>query len=241
MAARRQVHMVAPYKYNPDVYLGSVVALLHAEDTLYDQAGRTVTIVGGGAVSATQAKYGTKSFLNSGTATESARYVRVTPTNATDFLFTGAFTWEGWFYVNSTAATFNFVFGGSVNFSTSGYFTASINHTTKFLTFGGTPGGFTAQSVVVPLLQWVHLAWTRNSSNVVDMWIGGAKASASVSASNTRSGNYGISGGYFDVGRGQVSDNCDLNAYFEEIRITNGAARYTAAFTPPASLFTPFP
>jgi hypothetical protein len=241
MAARRHVHMVAPYRYNPDPYSGSVVALLHAEDTLYDQAGRTVTVTGGGAVSTTQKKFGTKSFLNSGTATENTKYVRVTPTNAADFLFGGAWTWEGWFYINSTAASFNLVFGGSTNFPAAGYFTFAIVHTTKFLTFGGTPGSFTAQSLTVPLLQWTHLACTRNASNVIDIWIDGGKASASVSAGNTRSGNYGVSGGNFDIGRGQAADNCDLNAYFEEIRITKGVARYTAAFTPPSSLFTPYP
>ena len=86
-----------------------------------------------------------------------------------------------------------------------------------------------ASSSAIPQTQWAHLALTRNSSNTINVWIDGVDK-GSVSNSNTFiPGTHGIKIG---------SENplgFYFNGYMSDIRITNGLARYTSAFTPPAA------
>ena len=92
-------------------------------------------------------------------------------------------------------------------------------------------GGSTilASSSAIPQTQWAHLALTRNSSNTINVWIDGVDK-GSVSNSNTFvPGTHGIKIG---------SENplgYYFNGYMSDIRITNGLARYTSAFTPPTA------
>ena len=86
-----------------------------------------------------------------------------------------------------------------------------------------------ASSSAIPQTQWAHLALTRNSSNTINVWIDGVDK-GSVSNSNTFvPGTHGIKIG---------SENplgYYFNGYMSDIRITNGLARYTSAFTPPTA------
>jgi hypothetical protein len=81
---------------------------------------------------------------------------------------------------------------------------------------------------------WSHIALVRNSG-VITIYIDGVSRG---SASNTTSyvpGNYAL-----EIGQGVVTSTFPMNGYIQDLRITNGIARYTANFTPPPALFPEF-
>jgi hypothetical protein len=79
---------------------------------------------------------------------------------------------------------------------------------------------------------WHHVALTRQNGNM-RLYFDGVEIASSNSVSNGTSGPYtGLTGrGFFNFGKG-------FNGLLDEFRITNGTARYTSNFTPPA---LPFP
>lgn len=219
-----------------DTHWSSVSALIRIEDTATDLTGKsTITVTGSPAISSVQAKVGAKSYRIPGTGTESTNYVRLVG-GVNDFVFTGEFTVEGWFYCATQSATYMPFFGSGVNGNTNTWTVsrASGGNIGSWDGGGGASGGSTS------LGTWFHLALTRNASNLLTLWIDGTAV-----ATATRSGTYGVSNGttesYLDVGRGWASDNGDLDGYFEELRVTKGVCRYTTTFTPDADGFDTTP
>jgi hypothetical protein len=81
---------------------------------------------------------------------------------------------------------------------------------------------------------WSHIALVRNNG-VITIYIDGISRG---SASNTTSyvpGNYAL-----EIGQGVVTSAFPMNGYIQDLRITNGIARYTTNFTPPTALFPEF-
>lgn len=235
--------LIDPYRFAHDENFAETFMLIHVENgQIYERTGfPVVTPVGGGAVSSAQAKFGTQSFRNPGTSFAGNNFVRVEG-SATDFVFPGEFTWEGWFYVTALSNIYNNFFANNINFPGAGFIQlAIVNNGSRYILFNSSPGGFVAQHAF-PLNVWQHIAVTRNAANVIDVFIQGVK-STSFSGGHTFSGNVGgaLAGvSSFDVCRGHAGDNSDLNCYFEEIRITK-ACRYTADFEVPTAPFPPFP
>ena len=82
---------------------------------------------------------------------------------------------------------------------------------------------------------WYHLAIVRNGTSIKMYRNGTEVASATVSAAATFNWGYNGSlagGGNWDGAQG------NWNGYLDDLRITNGVARYTSSFTPPTQ---PFP
>jgi hypothetical protein len=213
--------------------------LIHVEGgEIYEVTGfPTVTLVGDGAVSDVQAKFGDESFLNPGTTAEGTDFVRVEG-DATDFVFPGEFTWEGWFYINELTASYDNIFANNLNFPAAGFIQLAVAPAGRMM-FNSSAGGLTANvGDLVPTGQWIHFAVSRDASNVVRMFMDGVLQQSGTISGTVGGDNAGVSS--FDVCRGHASDNSDLDCYFEEIRVSK-VCRYSAAFTPPTDPFEPYP
>jgi concanavalin A-like lectin/glucanase superfamily protein len=229
--------LIDPYRGHDEDFLETFM-LLHCENgQLYERTGfPVVSVVGGGAVSTSQAKFGTQSFSNPGTSVESQNYVSVIGA-PTDFTFPGEFTIEGWFYTRSITDSFMNLFANNINFPGAGFIQLAIRPGGQ-LFWNSSPGSSGGTSSNVPLNQWSHLAVSRDASDTFRMFIDGVLGFSGTKTGTIGGANLGVS--TFDVGRGHASDNGDFDGFFEEIRVTK-ACRYTANFTPPVTVFPPFP
>ena len=77
---------------------------------------------------------------------------------------------------------------------------------------------------------WYHVAITR-SGTTLRMFIDGTQE-----ASTTSSANFTSTTNMF-IGADVNNTNQRINGYIQDLRITNGYARYTANFTPPTQAF----
>lgn len=73
---------------------------------------------------------------------------------------------------------------------------------------------------------WHHLAWTRDSSNIVRTFLDGVVQGVSSATSTT----FVLSAGAIGEGNSGFT-----NGYIDELRIKKGVCLYASAFTPPAS------
>lgn len=78
---------------------------------------------------------------------------------------------------------------------------------------------------------WSHIAVVRNSGTITIYIDGVARGSAANSTSYTP-GNYAL-----EIGEGVVTSAYPFEGYIQDLRITNGLARYTANFTAPTGPF----
>jgi hypothetical protein len=102
--------------------------------------------------------------------------------------------------------------------------------------FVGRQGEALAQTgsiIGMPVNQWVHVAAVKNGS-IIRTFVDG-KLAAEVGIGFTP--NDRVADLYLGVGYGSSA----FNGYLDNIRITNGFARYTASFTPPLSPFPTYP
>jgi hypothetical protein len=148
-----------------------------------------------------------------------------TPTSS-DFTFDGDFTIELW--VRRTGATQEYdtlvsasnesqlmIRAGGTELGSAGFF------------FGGYASWF-AKGFALTLNTWQHVAMVRSGSTVtayVDgVSIGTTTSSATITCDYLIFGDSSVSGRFF---KGQI----------DEVRVTNGKAHYTSAFTPPSAAF----
>ena len=227
--ARRQAP--APGPSDPD--FASVSLLLHFDGadqstTFIDSSGtpKTITALGDAKISTAQSKFGGSSLalLNVGDGIQRA-------TDANLAFGTGDFTIEMWVYLLS---------GQNVALVETEALPGVGTRTISFVWYQdgmgnigvyGESGAYQiSPSQPAPLNAWTHLALVRHSG-VTTTYIGG------VSAGST-SGTLNDTIGSFTVGVDTVFTPLKLDGYVDELRVTNGVARYTADFTPPTE---PFP
>lgn len=139
---------------------------------------------------------------------------------------TNQYTVEFWIYFNTVTAT-NEIFRTSTD-STSGRLAIYYASGSLQLTATGGAGQTTASFTFVSG-QWYHVAGSRDSSNNQRLFVNGV-----LLATSTSTNNYSQSG--FTLGQGQGSGN--VNGYISNLRLVNGTALYTAAFTPPTTPLT---
>jgi len=149
----------------------------------------------------------------------------------------GDFTMEAWIYPTSLAGTNGNVicsqWPGGV--ATNQAFQFLVNSTGK-VSFvygsGSTNAAVTGTSQSATTNTWNHVAVTRSGSTV-RFFVNGNLDTTTGSVS----GALNDSTGSLVVGRINASDSGYFTGYIDDLRITNGFARYTAAFTPQS----PFP
>jgi hypothetical protein len=151
------------------------------------------------------------------------------PANPIYAFGTGDFTIEAWINLSATTNYQPICQSDAVGTSANNkWFFAYTASTLLFNTHSS--GGFTNSIPWTPTTgTWYHVAVTR-ASGVIRMFINGV--SGTVTTTGTPSG-YTLSQNGVTVGA--MSTPYYLSGYLDDVRITNGYARYTATFTPPAS------
>jgi hypothetical protein len=177
--------------------------------------------VGNAQISTSVVKFGTGSMYFDGTGD----YLTA-PSNINLALGTGDFTAECWVYL-TTNASLQSIF--NINQFNTGILVRYDNSSNGYALF---LGGTQYNSSVTTVGQWVHLAAAR-ASGTVRFFVNGTQTN---SASNT----YNITGATFVAGTAAHSLSETMTGYIDDLRITNGVARYTANFTPPTAAFPNF-
>lgn len=224
-----------------DPYFSNVSLLLHMDGannstSFPDSSGAPKTIAAqvNAKVSTAQSKFGGASLLLDGTGSGTGSTVQSALTFASNTSVefgTADFTIECFLYNKVIPPAF----GTIIDFRP---FAGNGRYPLLYVTPANSIGYFVNSAEVIvggvaTLNTWVHVALCR-ASGVTRLFVNGVQVGGNFTDPNSylvssvvaigRSSNNGIYGG--------------LNAHIDELRITKGVARYTAAFTPPSS---PFP
>jgi len=177
--------------------------------------------VGNAQISTSVKKYGTGSI-----AFDGAGDYLVAPSNAIFNMGTGNFTIECWAYpqtqVESYPALFNLT---GVNDLSVAYNHGDGTANSFSMLTGATR---TSASVTSSVNNWYHIALVRNGTTVT-LYIDGTSR-ATTTNSSTLGGTTCTIGVY-----ATASPTTAFKGYIDDLRITNGFARYTTTFTPPTS------
>ena len=213
---------------NNDPYWANVKLLMHMDDTgLSDVRGHTISKAGGAARSATQSKFGGYSAYFDG----SGDYLYTT--TGSEFNFgTGDFTIECWFYADAGSSGSRYILGKFATWSSAVDFVFEIS-ATGYLAFragDGIPINIYTDSPV-SLGEWHHGAVCRSSGTTrifLDGTLQAVTHTGSVAIPNDTTtlniGSNGYAGNYF-------------KGYIDDLRVTNGSARYTTTFSAPTAAF----
>lgn len=220
-----------------DQYFNNVALLMHMDgaDTgtaFPDVKGATVTRNGSAITSISRSMFGSALKLNGSTD-----YLTVAANSNYSF-GTGDFTVELWVYTTGAGLpnTYGKSFIDSRPLDTNGsYWQLGIDSNARLSATTMTSGGTTITSAsALPFGQWNHIAFTRNSGTI-RLWQNGVlMASATSNVDNISSSALLIGANAFK----SFATDTYWNGFIDDVRITKGVGRYTAAFTPPSS---PFP
>lgn len=209
--------ITAPY----DVFWDRVSLLTNFDSGFSDVTGKTWAVSGSPTIDTTTKKFGSGSLL-----TSSSNYI--SSASSADWAFgTGDYTVEAW--VRCDALPTSLWFSPLGNWASSQGWCFFLK-TTGYINYQIGGSAISGDSVLFPLNQFVHIAYSRNSGTG-RLFIDGNLAGSGVDSvdmtwtTGVRIGRNGTTG---DIWPGHV----------DEVRITKGVARYTANFTPPTA---PFP
>lgn len=180
--------------------------------------------VGGVQISTAQSKFGGSSMLFNGTT----GYLNF-PANI-NWLMRRDFTVECWFYLNTVQASMLFdqyTGAGAGLGDWQLYITAAGNVVWYYDNTTSINTGFT-----VTTGQWYHIACTRASGSM-RVFINGTQ----YGTTPTYTGQFGQNNTMWFGAQHLSGPSYFLAGYADDIRITNGYARYTANFTPPTAAF----
>jgi len=155
----------------------------------------------------------------------------VAPSNAMFNMGTGNFTIECWAYPQTQVQTYPALFNltGTADLSVAYNHGDGTANSFSMLT-GGTR---TSASVTSSVNAWYHIAIVRNGTTVT-LYIDGTSR-ATTTNSSTLGGTTCTIGVY-----GTAFGTTAFKGYIDDLRITNGYARYTSNFTPPTEAFPTF-
>ncbi len=216
-----------------DPYFSNVTLLLHGNGTdgsttTTDSSSyaRTITAIGGAALSTSVKKYGSASMAFSSTGD------KFYATYSTDFCFgTGNFTVEAWVYLTSYPVGDSQVVGLH-RYGLDNLWLLYVTSAGRVAFYNQAGNGVVGSTETVALNTWTHLAACRSGSTT-RCFAGGVQ-----DGSFTDNHNYASYTQNLTIGcdtRGVA--NAQLTGYVDDVRITKGDARYTSSFTPPAAEF----
>jgi hypothetical protein len=210
-----------------DEFFNNVVALLNFEQsTIQDlsSAARTVTVRGDAALSATEAKNGTKSLFCDGDGDGITIEHETVDGFAADG---GDWTIEMWAYPTSLHNGHLCIISdelfslAGLQFRLTSDGEIELNNASDSAFLGGS---YSAN-------QWQHFAAVR-SSGIITIYRNGV--SQGTTSQTPAENGTGLAFGFSSANFG----NTFFEGYLDDIRYTQGVARYTSAFTPPGALPT---
>jgi hypothetical protein len=194
---------------------------------IIDNTGKNVLeTVGNAQIDTTTKKYGTGSLEFDGTGD----YLLLQ--NSLELAFgTGAFTIEFWYYSNDTGVA-NLIYDGRPAGLNGAYVTISKS-TGNVITFYTNTANQITGTTSLAANTWYHIAVARSGTST-KLFINGTQEGSTYTDSN----NYinGTSRPIIGAG-GNILGNLPINGYLDDLRITNGVARYTTNFTAPTKEF----
>jgi hypothetical protein len=200
--------------------------LLGTNTGVQDATGKNDIITYGSAMTQSNTvKYGTGALYFNGAGNY---LLNPAPANPLLCSFNGSFTIEMWVYLISTGNQYP-IFSGYGSSNSQGGIQMSISSglATGSIYVSSTAYNAT-NSTSIAQTTWTHLALVRNGTTLT-LYVNGVGGTG-VSASGAT--NYSSS---FNLYVGQnFSTSYPFTGYIDDLRITNGVARYTANFTPPA-------
>jgi hypothetical protein len=190
--------------------------------TFRDETGKTVTANGNAQISTTQSKYGGASALLDGTGDY------LTVGSSSDFDFgTNDFTVEWWAYQSSAKIVSHIDFRGGTSSSPRLMVYNNSSPFTDLRLYVSGADRITAPSGTLIPGQWQHFAICR-SAGTTRLFVDGVQVGSSWADSTT------YTAATLQIGGNSVTTDRDFNGYIDDLRICR-AAKYTAAFTPPAA------
>ena len=217
-----------------DGYYPSVSTLLHFNGAnnstaFTDQTGKTWTPAGNTKISTAQSVFGGASGFFDGTGDGIS-----TPGNVSFQLGTGDFTIEMFIHPTSNAANMDFIAHRHSTDDNNFWFArrgtaGSIRFYNKLN--GAVIWDITTSGDTTDINAWSHVACVRNGTRI-SVFIDGVERGSATSSSIMAYINYPVL-----IGAGDNGLLGGMIGYIDECRITKGVARYTGAFTPPASEF----
>jgi hypothetical protein len=175
--------------------------------------------VGNAQISTSVVKFGTGSLAFDG----SGDYVQV-PSSPINTNWAGNWTIEFWLYASASGAVYYLYKGSGLQiWGIDGTMKCSISATNNSTYFIDSDFGTISANT------WTHIAVVRNG-NSYDGYVNGVKTNLGTSSSSANTGTEPLRVGSYTGGYG-------FTGYMDELRITNGFARYTANFTPPTQAF----
>lgn len=144
-----------------------------------------------------------------------------------NFEISGDATIEFWLYVGSLPSSYAHLYTSTGSTVLYIYLQSSGN-------IGVQAGGGYRDTTTAPIFTntWYHVAITKTGGNTYRVYVNGISQTASGSGTMASS----IPAGPASVGA-STTGGAPLNGYIDDFRITNGATRYTANFTPPDAAF----
>lgn len=210
-----------------DPYLANTSILLNGDGadngTVFTNYGVGPAITRTGVVTKTGVKkFGTASIYSEETSTWNLQCADHTPD------FSGDFTVEGWFYWTDLTYYQGIIYGTNANRGLRKTDTGALNWMHPMAENGF--ASIVTADIGFVINTWYHIAVVR-ASGVIKFYVDGV-----LKGSFTYTGNPDMSG---SGGVRLLNSGSDQHhrGYADDIRITEGVARYTAAFTPPAEAF----
>jgi hypothetical protein len=203
-----------------------------AATVFFDEALHTVTQNGGAQIDTAQYKFNGASGLFDGTGD----YLSLADSDDWDF-GTGNFTVETWLRRNGNQADYAGIIsaGGPAAGPTGwaiSFGNAAGGTTNKVIFYSNTTGSWTSNitaSAAISDTTWTHVAVVRNGTALTLYYDGVSKGTYDCTGKTFNSSNSGVVIGRLYTG----IDNYYFKGHLDEIRISKGIARWTAAFTPP--------
>jgi hypothetical protein len=147
---------------------------------------------------------------------------------------TGAWTFETWVYPIASGYFYSVGTTGSANSNSM----ACGYNGTRF-TFGQSGGGSLQVNITAsttqPINNWYHYAVSKDSSNVIRLFINGVERGTATHSGPINSGNQPVINGLND---NNGLGNSGGSSYLSNLRWVKGGALYTSNFTPPTSPLT---
>lgn len=218
---------------NFDPYLDQVTLLLHfdgadASTAIADSSPAPITVTAGGnaQIDTALAKFGGAALLLDGTGDYA-----LAASSAGLALGSGDFTIEGWIYPQATANQYPTIIErggawGANEWSIAADHASAPGKYSVWIYAKSTSSPAIASASAIAYDAWHHFALVRSGSTI-SLYIDGVlEGSTTLAGAMT-----GATSEQMRIGNGFLGS-------IDELRVTKGAARYTAAFTPPAA---PFP